>query len=87
MRLVTDWSHVLVWLLVLLAAASVLALYFYLPRAGGVDEMGLFNPVYMKLHYGRMTYPIHYQPDTMVVHPPLRYAEVAALMAIRMNDL
>jgi hypothetical protein len=47
--------------------------------------MGLFNPVYMKLHYGRMTYPIHYQPDTMVVHPPLRYAEVAALMAMGMS--
>jgi hypothetical protein len=85
MRPVTDWSHALIWLLILVSAASLLAFYFYLPRAGGVDEMGLFNPVYMKLHYGRMTYPIHYQPDTMVVHPQLRYAEVAALMSMGMS--
>lgn len=50
------------------------------PILDGVDELGLFNPVYMTLHYGRMTYPIYYQPTMMVVHPPVRYSVIAALM-------
>jgi len=28
------------------------------------DEVGLFNPVYTYLHYGKMTYPAHGQFDT-----------------------
>ena len=57
-----------------------LAMYIFVPRGSEIDEMGLFNPVYMKLMYGRMTYPIYGHFQSMFVHPPVRYSEVAALM-------
>ena len=60
--------------------AYALAVYFFVPRGSEIDELGLFNPVYMKLMYGRMTYPIYGHFQSMYVHPPVRYAEVAALM-------
>jgi len=44
------------------------------------DEVGLFNPVYTYLHYGKMTYPAHGQFDTMFVHPPAQYFFIAMLM-------
>jgi hypothetical protein len=44
------------------------------------DEVGLFNPVYMSLQYGKMTYPAHGQFDTMFVHPPTQYFLIATLM-------
>ena len=69
-------------LAVLVASIIVYALatYFFVPRGSEIDEMGLFNPVYMKLHFGRMTYPIYGHFQSMFVHPPVRYSEVAALM-------
>jgi hypothetical protein len=66
------------------AAAAFLALMailaFFVPREGGVDELGLFNPVYTELTTHHMTYPVHYHFDRMVVHPPVHYGEVATLM-------
>jgi hypothetical protein len=44
------------------------------------DEVGLYNPVYMYLHYGRMTYPAHDQFDVMYIHPPVYYWLVALMM-------
>lgn len=66
--------------LVVVIIVYVLAMYFFVPRGSEIDEMGLFNPVYMKLNYGRMTYPIYGHFQGMYVHPPVRYSEVAALM-------
>jgi len=66
-------SAVLVGALLFIAA-------FRVARNGGVDEIGLFNPVYMKVHYGVMTYPIHGYFGGMFVHPPLHYSMIAALM-------
>src|SRR5579872_2411565 len=65
---------------VLAVVFYALALYFFVPRGSEIDEIGLFNPVYMKLHFGRMTYPIYGHFQSMFVHPPVRYSEVAALM-------
>ena len=36
----------------------VVAAYFS-ERDGDVDEIGLYNPTYMAVHYGKMTYPAH----------------------------
>lgn len=53
---------------------------YFTDRQGGVDEIGLFNPAYVDLHYGRMAYPIYGDFDAMVVHPPLHYKIIAAFM-------
>jgi hypothetical protein len=44
------------------------------------DEVGLYNPVYMYLHFGKMTYPAHDQFDAMYIHPPVYYWLVASMM-------
>ena len=57
----------------------MLAAYFS-DRGGGIDEIGLFNPSYVDLHYGKIAYPIYGDFDAMVVHPPLHYKIIAAFM-------
>src|SRR5262249_12513315 len=47
-----------------------------------IDEIGLFNPIYMFLQTGKMTYPIMGEFNTFTIHPPLRYFEIALLMKI-----
>lgn len=49
------------------------------------DEVGLFNPVYMSLHYGKMTYPAHGQFNSMFVHPPTQYFLIAELMQLGLS--
>ncbi len=66
--------------LVIVVIVYALAVYLFVPRGSEIDELGLFNPVYMKLMYGRMTYPIYGHFQSMYVHPPVRYTEVATLM-------
>ena len=56
---------------------------FFAPRKGGVDEVTLMNPVYMKLTTGRLTYPAHGFFDGMYVHPPVHVSEVALLRGDR----
>jgi hypothetical protein len=70
---------------------SIFALFFFSfyniflkDITNDVDELGLWNPIYMYLNYGKMTYPVHYYPDAMFVHPPIRYLEVAWLMKFGM---
>jgi dolichol-phosphate mannosyltransferase len=72
----------LVWALAAGLSAYSLCLLLFLPRPLEIDELGLYNPVYMQLRYGRMTYPVHHFPSAMVVHPPVRYCEVASLMRL-----
>jgi hypothetical protein len=52
----------------------------FMERAVYFDEVGLHNPVYTYLHYGKMTYPAHGQFGAMFVHPPVHYLIVATLM-------
>ena len=68
--------------LLVAAAAAAVALVgaFLSDRRGGIDEIGLVNPPYMKLHYGRMTYPVHGHPESMFVHPPTHYQMIAACL-------
>jgi len=67
--------------LVALAALFVTTLLVLLVRPSEDSEFeGLFNPIYMFLTTGRMTYPVHYAFDEMVIHPPIHYLEIALLM-------
>jgi len=67
-------------LLALLVGTMIVIGGYFTTRRGGVDEIGLYNPVYMLLHYGRMTYPIHGYFDAMFVHPPVHYLVIAGFM-------
>ena len=58
----------------------ILSAYFS-DRQGWVDEIGLFNPTYMNVHYGKISYPVHGYFDSMVVHPPVHYKMIAAFMS------
>jgi len=62
----------------------VLAAYFT-NRGGSVDEIGLYNPTYMYVHYGTMIYPIHGYFDRMIVHPPVHYLLIGVLMRLGMT--
>jgi hypothetical protein len=62
----------LVWVVVVLSSC-------FRDRTPFFDEVGLHNPIYMAMHYHRMTYPIHGHVHDMVVHPPLHYQIVAWL--------
>ena len=47
------------------------------------DELTLYNPVYMYLHYGKLTYPVHHFWDIpVIVHPPFHYQTIAYLVKL-----
>lgn len=73
------------WLMGFVVVGSVVALATLTRPAADADETGLFNPVYMFIHTGRMTYPIYYNWDMMVVHPPVHYIELALLTLLGMS--
>lgn len=74
-----QWS---VKLLAVLVAVSYGIYNFCTLRIPQSEDAGLFNPVYMFLHYDKMTYPAHLYFDAMVVHPPVHYLEIALLMKL-----
>jgi hypothetical protein len=79
----TDWVFSAVTaILVASIVVYALAMFLFIPRTSDIDELGLFNPVYMQLHYGHMTYPVYGHFHSMFVHPPVRYAEIAGLMRL-----
>jgi hypothetical protein len=76
------------WLSGLLAAVLIAYATVYqcfAERITYFDEAGLFNAVYTYLHYGKMTYPVHGQFDTMFVHPPTQYLLIATLMRLGLS--
>src|SRR5262249_45115752 len=67
------------------ALAMTAAVIFYLAfatRPMVYDEVVLYNPIYMYLHTGVMTYPAHHHFDDMTVHPPPHYLVIAWLMRL-----
>jgi hypothetical protein len=65
------------------AAAVILGLIlaaYFTERGGGVDELALYNPTYMAVNFGKMTFPVHGYFDRMVIQPPVHYWLVAAAM-------
>jgi len=53
---------------------------YFSDHVGGSDELGLFNPTYMDVQYGKATYPIYGFYDSMPVHPPMHYKAIAMFM-------
>jgi hypothetical protein len=78
-------AHGAVLAFALATALSWLAFAFLTDRDLHVDELGLFNPVYMFLRHGTMTYPAHGYFDSMVVHPPVHYLEIASFMKMGLD--
>src|SRR5271157_2433148 len=56
---------------------------FFIERwIGGIDQLGLFNPIYMVWKYGIISYPSYGYFQTMIVHPPTNYILMGELMRI-----
>ncbi len=68
-------------------AVSVLLILsaFFTIRRGSIDEIGLFNPSYMFVHYGGMSYPVYGYFQSMIVHPPVHYLLIGILMRLGMT--
>jgi len=60
-----------------LIAAVGCAYLLFLDREFSFDETHLWNASYMYQHYGRMTFPVHGQPNYMTIHPPTHYGVIA----------
>jgi hypothetical protein len=69
-----------VLLMALFAAFVLIANAYFADRQGGGDEIGLFNPTYMDLNYGKATYPVYNFYHSMPVHPPVHYKVIAMFM-------
>jgi hypothetical protein len=79
------WENYSVWLVAAVVAATATVWAFFAAAPIGIDDIGLFNPVYMYVHTGRMAYPSYgFLPEctfeAMVVHPPTHYLVVALLI-------
>lgn len=80
-----DRTKPLTGLQALLYAYSLLLLILIVIQVGFTkrmtwgDEDGLYNPIYMYQHYGKVTYPMQLQFDYMTIHPPTHYFVVGLL--------
>ena len=83
----TPWQLENIAVLAMAAGISVLFILaaYFTNRGGSVDEIGLYNPTYMFVHYGKITYPIHGYFDRMIVHPPVHYLLIGILMRLGMT--
>src|SRR5690348_10061612 len=67
-----PWTPIVLAGAVAVAAYAVIQLWF-INAQPGLDDQGLFNPIYIFTHTGRMIYPIYPFPgstDAYFVHPP-----------------
>lgn len=78
-RNLEAWS---VWLFALCIAIATFIYSFWGERLPGYEDAGFFNPIYMFLHHGKMSYPAHLYFDAMVIHPPIHYLQIALLMKL-----
>jgi hypothetical protein len=62
--------------------AFAFATWWFRDREPTLDDLGLFNPIYMYLKTGHMTYPVYDMYNAMVVHPPTHYLIVAWIMQL-----
>ena len=71
-----EWA-VLVFACFTAAWVAILAYGVY--RGGGPDELLLYNPSYMVSHYIRATFPVCFQYDATIIHPPLHTGTIGLL--------
>jgi len=76
MKLSLEWA---VLLFACFTAAWVATLAYGVYRGGGPDELLLYNPSYMVSHYGRATFPVCFQYDATIIHPPLHAGAIGLL--------
>lgn len=79
----SDWTRTERFLFLIAASITCVLAYaycFHMYRPIVFDEIGLHNPIYMYLATGKITYPMHGQPDFMTVHPPTHYILTALLV-------
>lgn len=76
----TDPFRGTVFLMALFVSLLMIANAYFANRQGGGDEIGLFNPTYMDVNYGKITYPVYNFYHSMPVHPPVHYKVIAMFM-------
>src|SRR5205814_4785790 len=75
----TKWHGYAVALMSVTVVFCATVWAFFVPAHVDIDDIGLFNPVYMYVHYGKFTYPTYGSFQEMVVHPPTHYLVLAWL--------
>ena len=75
----TKWHGYAVGLMTATVVFCAMVWAFFVPPHLDIDDIGLFNPVYMYVHYGKITYPTYGSFQEMVVHPPTHYVVLAWL--------
>src|SRR4029079_11510507 len=76
----TLLEHTVFLMVIVMGCLLAYGYSFHMSRGILFDELGLQNPIYMYLSTGKITYPMHGQPDFMTVHPPTHYILTALLM-------
>lgn len=61
-------------------ASSALVWAFFTVHTISLDDIGLFNPIYMYVNYGYVAYPTYYQFHSMFIHPPTHYFVLGLIM-------
>lgn len=67
-------DRISVWLVAIAVFGCVVISVFFMERRIGLDDYGLFNPIYTYVVNGVVSYPTYNQFDFMTVHPPTNYA-------------
>lgn len=81
----SSWYSKSVFITALFVIFFIISMNWFIQRTINFDEMGLYNPIYMFLHYGEMTYPMHWWPNSMVIHPPEMYFLTALFIMAGMS--
>ena len=64
--------------IIIIVYAAVWA--FFAPLSYSIDDVVTYNPIYMYVHTGAMTFPSYDYFHSMVVHPPTHYLVLAWFM-------
>jgi len=76
------WNSRAVLLAAFFSSVLFISMALFGPRLIEIDTLGLYNPIYTFLNFGKMTYPIYGFPDSMIVHPPIYYYSIALFLAL-----
>lgn len=76
------WNSRAVLLAAFFSSILFISMALFGPRSLDIDTLGLYNPIYTFLNFGKMTYPIHGFPDSMIVHPPIHYYSIALFLML-----
>jgi hypothetical protein len=69
----TKWHNYAVVLMTATVVFCAAVWAFLVPAYITIDDIVMFNPVYMIVHYGKVTFPTYGSFYEIVVHPPTHY--------------